>query len=39
LRSFVVAPYVVFFPPAAGTIEVLRFLHGRRDIERIIREG
>jgi toxin ParE1/3/4 len=39
LWSFVVAPYVVFFRPTAGTIEVLRFLHGRRDIERIMREG
>src|SRR4051794_19970957 len=39
LRSFVVAPYVVFFRRAADTIEILRFLHGRRDIERIMRQG
>ncbi len=38
LRTFVVKPYVVFFRPAADTIEVLRVLHGRRDIERIMRE-
>ena len=38
LRSFVVAPYVVFFRSTADTIEILRVLHGRRDIERIMRE-
>jgi toxin ParE1/3/4 len=38
LRSFVVAPYVVFFRPSAGTIEIRRFLQGRRDSGRIMRE-
>lgn len=38
LRSFVVAPYVAFYRPKEDTIEVLRFLHGRRDVERILRE-
>jgi toxin ParE1/3/4 len=34
LRSFVVRPYVAFYRPFEGTIEVLRFLHGKRDIRR-----
>lgn len=38
LRSFVVTPYVAFFRQAGTTIEILRVLHGRRDIERIMRE-
>jgi toxin ParE1/3/4 len=38
LRSFPVTPYVVFFRPAGETIQVLRVLHGRRDVNRIIRE-
>ena len=37
LRSFVVKPYVVFYRPAQATIEVLRVLHGRRDLDRIMR--
>jgi toxin ParE1/3/4 len=38
LRSFVVRPYVVFYRPVEGTIEVLRVLHGSRDTESIMRE-
>src|SRR4051812_46695534 len=38
LRSFVVKPYMVFYRPAQGTIEVLCVLHGRRDIRRIMRD-
>ena len=38
LRSFTVKPYVVFYRPIAGTIEVVRVLHGRRDIRRIMRD-
>jgi toxin ParE1/3/4 len=38
LRSFVVAPYVIFYRPIADTIEVLRILHGARDIESIMKE-
>ena len=38
LRSFVVKPYVVFYRPARATIEVLRVLHGRRNIGRIMRD-
>lgn len=37
LRSFVVKPYVAFYRPVEGTIEVLRVLHGKRDIRRIIK--
>jgi len=36
LRSFVVHPFVAFYRPAEGTIEVLRFLHGKRDIRRLM---
>ena len=38
LRSFLVRPYVAFYRPVEGTIEVLRFLHGKRDIRRILEE-
>ena len=37
LRSFPVVPYVVFFRPFRDSIEVLRVLHGRRDVHRIMR--
>jgi toxin ParE1/3/4 len=37
IRSFVVSPYVLFYRPIEGTIQVLRVLHGRRDIGRIMR--
>ncbi len=36
LRTFVVKPYVVFYRPIEDTIEVVRVLHGRRDIRRIM---
>ncbi len=36
LRCFVVSPYVVFYRPEEDTIEVLRILHGARDIARVI---
>ena len=32
LRSFVVSPYVVFYRQVEDTIEVLRVLHGARDL-------
>ncbi len=38
LRSFVVRPYVVFYRPADDTIEVVRVLHGARDIDSIMTE-
>jgi toxin ParE1/3/4 len=38
LRSFPVHPYVVFYRPQVDTILVVRILHGRRDIERIMSE-
>jgi toxin ParE1/3/4 len=38
LRSTVVRPYVIFFQAQAGSILVLRILHGRRDIEPLLRE-
>ena len=36
LRCFVVSPYVVFYRPIEDTIEVLRILHGARDINSLI---
>ena len=36
LRCFVVSPYVVFYRPIEDTIEVLRILHGARDMSRLI---
>jgi toxin ParE1/3/4 len=36
LRSFPVRPYVVFYHRHADTILVLRILHGRRDVKRVI---
>ena len=38
LRSFVVLPYVIFFRPVNNTIELVRILHGRRDVDSIIHE-
>lgn len=35
LRCFAVPPYVVFYRPADSTIEVLRILHGARDVGRV----
>ena len=35
LRCFIVSPYVVFYRPVEDTIEVLRVLHGARDIASI----
>jgi len=38
LRSFVVRKYVVFYLPLANGIDVIRVLHGARDIETIFDE-
>lgn len=38
VRSFFVHRYVVFFRPNADGIEVLRIIHGSRDIPRVFRE-
>lgn len=38
LRSFPVAPYVVFFRPLGDTIGIVRVLHGRRDVGRLMRD-
>lgn len=39
LRSIAVGRYVIFYRPTEGGIEVVRVLHGMRDIERIFEEG
>jgi toxin ParE1/3/4 len=39
LRCFIVSPYVVFYPPIEDTIEVLRILHGARDIGELEIDG
>lgn len=38
LRSFVVRDYVIFYQPFEGGIEVLRVMHGSRDIEKVFSE-
>lgn len=35
LRSFLVAPYVVFYRPDEDTIQVIRIVHGHRDLRRL----
>ena len=37
LRSFPASPYVVFYRPVEGTIQVIRILHGSRDTDSIMR--
>ena len=39
VRSFPVGNYVIFYRPFEDGIEVLRILHGSRDIPRIFRTG
>lgn len=36
LRCFVVSPYVIYYRPVEDTIEILRILHGARDVRRLI---
>lgn len=36
LRSFPIKNYVIFYRPVDGGIEVVRVLHGARDIENLI---
>jgi toxin ParE1/3/4 len=38
LRSFVVKSYVVFYMPLSDGIDVLRVLHGARDIESVFED-
>ncbi|RAI43349.1 type II toxin-antitoxin system RelE/ParE family toxin [Rhodoplanes roseus] len=38
LRSIVVHPYVIFYRPTDIAIEIVRVLHGRRDIDAIFGE-
>jgi toxin ParE1/3/4 len=35
MRSIVVRPYVIFYRAAANEVQIVRVLHGRRDIETI----
>ncbi|MFO0888245.1 MAG: type II toxin-antitoxin system RelE/ParE family toxin [Isosphaeraceae bacterium] len=37
LRCFIVRPYVAFYRVEGQDIRVLRFLHGRRDLKRVMR--
>jgi toxin ParE1/3/4 len=39
LRSVPVGQYVIFYLPLPKGIEIVRVLHGARDIESILREG
>jgi toxin ParE1/3/4 len=35
LRSFTVGKFLIFYPPLSDGVEVVRLLHGARDIESI----
>ena len=39
LRSFPIGRYVLFYRPVEGGIEVVRVLHGMRDIDQIFEAG
>jgi toxin ParE1/3/4 len=39
VRSFPVKSYVIFYRRVAGRVQVLRVLHGRRDIPPLFREA
>ncbi len=39
LRSIPASPYVIFFRPRSGGVEILRMLHERRDIDAIFSVG
>lgn len=39
IRSLAVGRYVVFYLPLSRGIEVVRVLHGSRDIESVFEEG
>jgi len=38
IRSFVVGSYVIFYRPLADGVEIIRVLHGARDIEAIFQD-
>lgn len=38
VRSALIKPYVIFYRCPAGQVQVLRILHGRRDILRVFQE-
>jgi len=38
LRSFPVGQYVIFYMPLPKGVEIVRVLHGARDVESILRE-
>jgi toxin ParE1/3/4 len=38
LRSTLVHPYVLFYRIEGETVQIIRILHGRRDLRRIIQE-
>ncbi len=35
LRSFPVGNYVIFYRPASGGIQIIRVLHGARDVSKL----
>jgi toxin ParE1/3/4 len=38
VRSFPVGQYVIFYVPLAKAVDIVRVLHGARDIESILQE-
>ncbi len=39
MRSIVVHPYLVFYRPGDAVVEIVRVLHGRRDLDAIFADG
>jgi toxin ParE1/3/4 len=39
LRSFPVGNYLIFYKPVQGGIEVVRIMHGARNLRRVFRRG
>jgi toxin ParE1/3/4 len=39
IRSFVVGDYLLFYRPVSSGIELIRVLHGARDIRQVLRRG
>jgi toxin ParE1/3/4 len=39
IRSFPFGRYLIFYLPISGGIDIVRFLHGARDVDRVFGEN
>jgi len=39
LRSVLVSPYVIFYRVGESSLDIVRVLHGRRDLDAIFADG